>query len=181
VKRPVSGFARLRRRIVEAGALVAISALTSLTASTGAHAAQTPTPPAATASPPAATASPPAVNSKSESDGGFDALVKHLHGEFKITSAQEALWQKVVDVMRENAETLNKLAKSRSGNAHTMTAVDDLKSYSEISEAHAQGTKRLIPVFQALYDSMTDDQKKAADTEFQEHYRGHHQHHGVVH
>jgi hypothetical protein len=32
----------------------------------------------------------------------------------------------------------------------------------------------MIPVFQALYDSMSDAQKKAADDEFREHYAAHH-------
>ena len=66
------------------------------------------------------------------------------------------------------------LAKKRADGATTMTAVDDLKSYAEISEAHAEGAKKMIPVFEALYDTMTDAQKKAADDEFREHYAAHH-------
>jgi hypothetical protein len=51
-----------------------------------------------------------------------------------------------------------------------MTAVGDLKSYGEIIDAHADGIKKLIPVFTALYASMSDAQKKAADTCFRQGY-----------
>jgi hypothetical protein len=48
-----------------------------------------------------------------------------------------------------------------------MSAVEDLKSYSEIAEAHADGLKKFIPVFEPLYASMSDAQKKDADKLFQ--------------
>ena len=47
-----------------------------------------------------------------------------------------------------------------------MNAVDDLKSYGEITDAHADGIKKFTPVFATLYDSMSDAQKKQADTLF---------------
>ncbi len=47
-----------------------------------------------------------------------------------------------------------------------MTAVDDLRSYSAITDAHAEGLKKFIPVFEALYASMSDAQKKNVDTLF---------------
>lgn len=107
---------------------------------------------------------------------GVDGLIAHLHEEFKIAPAQENLFQKLADVMRENADAMSALAKKRADSAKTVTAVDDLKSYAEISAAHAEGTKKMIPVFQALYDSMSDAQKKAADDEFRAHYAAHHHH-----
>jgi periplasmic protein CpxP/Spy len=78
--------------------------------------------------------------------------------------------------MRENAETMTRLAQVRAEHAQTATAIDDLTSYAEISEANAAATKRMIPVFQALYDSMSPEQKKAADAEFRGHLqkRAHH-------
>lgn len=108
--------------------------------------------------------------------GGVDGLIEHLHDVFKITPAQESLFQKLADVMREDADAMSALAKKRADGAKTMTAPDDLKSYSEISEAHAEGAKKMIPAFQALYDSMSADQKRAADDEFREHYAAHHHH-----
>jgi len=39
-----------------------------------------------------------------------------------------------------------------------MTAVDNLQSYSAIVEAHAEGLKKFVPAFEALYTSMSDTQ-----------------------
>jgi hypothetical protein len=47
-----------------------------------------------------------------------------------------------------------------------MTAVDDLKSYAEITDAHADGIKKFTPVFATLYAGMPDAQKKNADGVF---------------
>jgi hypothetical protein len=58
------------------------------------------------------------------------------------------------------------LIQSRVQNAKTMTAVDDLRAYQGIADAHAEGLKKLIPAFEALYASMSDEQKKNADAVF---------------
>ena len=71
--------------------------------------------------------------------------------------------------MRDNAKTMEALIKARSEKAGTMTAVDDLKSYGEIAEAHADGLKKFIPAFEPLYAGMSDAQKKSADTLFRHH------------
>ena len=98
-----------------------------------------------------------------------EARIKELHTKLKITPAQEELWNNVAQVMRDNAKTMEALIKARSEKASTMTAVDDLKSYSEIAEAHADGLKKFIPAFEPLYASMSDAQKKNADTLFRHH------------
>jgi hypothetical protein len=50
-----------------------------------------------------------------------------------------------------------------------MTPVDDLKSYSEIAQTHADGLVQFIPVFASLYDSMSDAQKMNAAKLFRHH------------
>lgn len=101
-----------------------------------------------------------------------EARIKDLQAQLKITPAQEELWNKVAQVMRDNAKTMEALHQTRIEKAKTMTTVEDLKSYSEITQAHADGLKNFIPAFEALYASMADDQKKDADTLFR--YGGHH-------
>ena len=100
---------------------------------------------------------------------GIDALIDQLHDSLRITAEQESLWRGVTKVMRDNAETMSRLAQARAEHAQTATALDDLKSYAEISEAHAAGTRRMIPVFEGLYESMSPEQKRAADAEFRGH------------
>jgi protein CpxP len=95
-----------------------------------------------------------------------EARIKELHAKLNITQAQEGRWTNVTQVMRDNAQTMDALIKARADNAKTMTAVDDLKAYSDIAEAHAAGLKTFVPVFEAFYASMSDAQKKNADTIF---------------
>lgn len=104
--------------------------------------------------------------------------IKELHTKLKITSAQEELWTKIEQAMREDAKTMDRLTQARVEHAKEMTAVDDLKSYGEIAEAHANGIKNLTPLFAALYDSMSDAQKKEADALFRHggHKHGEHKH-----
>jgi len=106
---------------------------------------------------------PPAKVSKVDRT---EAHIKDLQAQLKITPAQEELWNKVTKVMRDNAKSMEALHQARVEKAKTMTTVEDLKSYSEITQAHADGLKNFIPVFEALYASMSDEQKKDADTLF---------------
>ncbi len=97
---------------------------------------------------------------------GVEQRIADLHKRLQITPAQESQWQQVADVMRQNAKDVEAAIKERNQNVKTMNAVDDLRSYEKISEVHEDGMKRLIPVFQTLYDGMSDAQKKNADTVF---------------
>jgi periplasmic protein CpxP/Spy len=96
----------------------------------------------------------------------IEARIKDLHAKLKITPAQEDLWNKVTQVMRDNAKTMDTLNQARYEKATTMNAVEDLKSYSEIAQAHADQLKNFVPVFEELYASMSDDQKKDANILF---------------
>lgn len=119
--------------------------------------APTPAPRPATRVATAATASPV---------DRVEARITDLRAKLAITQAQESLWSTVTQVMRENANTMDALRTARAARERTMTAIDDLSSYSEIAEAHAAGLKTFIPAFTALYDSMSDAQKKNADAVF---------------
>jgi protein CpxP len=92
--------------------------------------------------------------------------IKDMHAKLKITPAQEEQWLKVTQAMSDDAKIMDTLTQARADHAKEMTAVDDLKSYGEIAEAHAVGIKKLTPLFADLYASMSDSQKKEADTLF---------------
>jgi periplasmic protein CpxP/Spy len=104
--------------------------------------------------------------------------IKDMHTKLKITSAQEEQWVKVADVMRDNGKTMDTLTQARVDHAKDTNAIDDLKSYGEVAEAHADGIKKLTPLFADLYASMSDVQKKEADTLFRHgyHENGGHKH-----
>lgn len=110
--------------------------------------------------------SPPALAAKAPKEDRVEARISDMHGKLKITQEQEEQWTKVAQIMRDNAKSMETLTQARMEHAGTMTAVDDLKSYGEMTDAHADGLKKLTPVFATLYDGMSDPQKKEADTLF---------------
>lgn len=152
------------------GALLIVPAL----AQTTMPSAPPPTPPtAAPAAPsvaPAAPSTAPATKATptktSKRVSGVEARIKSLHSRLKITAAQEPQWQQVAQAMRDNAAQIEKLVSERNAKLKTMTAIDNLQTYSDISQAHADGLKKLVPVFDTLYGSMSDAQKKVADAVF---------------
>jgi protein CpxP len=103
---------------------------------------------------------------KASVEDRVEARITNMHAKLKITAAQEDQWAKVAQVMRDNEKTIEPLIKARTENAKTMTAVDDLKSYGKITDAHADGIKKFTPVFATLYEGMSDAQKKEADGMF---------------
>ena len=116
----------------------------------------------------------PAAPAKPSRADRVEARVTKLHDQLKITATQEPQWNAVAQVMRDNENTMRAAIEQRRQNAATMTAVDDLRSYQAITEAHAQGLQKLVPAFQALYETMSDDQKKNADKIFSHGPRHHH-------
>ncbi|UVA81916.1 MULTISPECIES: Spy/CpxP family protein refolding chaperone [Pandoraea] len=120
-----------------------------------------------------ATDSPTAAHAmKTAARTPVETRISNLHTRLQITSAQESLWQPVAQVMRENADTMQSLLKARSEGASHMSATDDMRSYGQIAEAHAEGIRKLTPAFAALYGSMSDVQKHNADLIFRD--QGHH-------
>jgi uncharacterized membrane protein YdfJ with MMPL/SSD domain len=95
-----------------------------------------------------------------------EARIKELHHSLKVTEAQKGLWDNLTQVMRENAKDMDALTKDMAKNAKTMNAVEHLKFHSQITEAHLNQLKKLMPPFEAFYASLSDEQKKITDTIF---------------
>jgi hypothetical protein len=95
-----------------------------------------------------------------------EAHIKELHKRLHITDAQKPQWESLAQVMRDNAKAMTDLQKERAADAQSMSAVDVIKSYESVVQAHEDGMKKFIPPFEALYNSMSDAQKKTADSLF---------------
>ena len=108
-----------------------------------------------------------------------EAQITDLHTKLQITPAQEDQWNKVALAMRENASQMDILVYSRKGKLGTLNAVDNLKSYKDVSDAHTACLAKFIAAFEPLYASMSDTQKANADAIFaakmarQGHHKGH--------
>ena len=96
----------------------------------------------------------------------IEQRIKSLHDQLKITAAEEPQWGAVAQVMRDNAQSVAALVSERREKAATMNAVDDLRSYQAVAEAHAAGIAKLASAFQALYAVMPPEQQKNADAVF---------------
>lgn len=95
-----------------------------------------------------------------------EARIKELHAQLRITPAEEPQWNEFAQVMRENARDMDEAFIQRAQQYPTMNAVQNMQSYEQISEQHAQRVQKLIPAFQKLYDAMPDQQKQLTDQVF---------------
>ena len=104
--------------------------------------------------------------SSSAGIASVEARIKDLHKELHITDAQKPLWDALAIVMRTNAQTMTDLQKQRATDSQSESAVEVIKSYEAVIDAHEDGMKKFVPPFEALYNSMSDAQKKTADSLF---------------
>jgi protein CpxP len=124
---------------------------------------------AALATPPAFAADATTASDKAAAQKPIDRAderIKQLHEALKITPDQEPKFDKLADVMRDNAKEMSAAVEKRSAAEKTTTALDDLKAYQTIAQAHADGLKNLVPAFETLYGALSDQQKKEADQLF---------------
>jgi periplasmic protein CpxP/Spy len=119
--------------------------------------------PSSGTTPPAA--AKPKQTAKQEA-AGVEAHIAQLQKKLKVTEQQKPQWDAFAQVMRDNATQFAVVTKSRQEKMKSLNAVDDLRSYQEIAQTHANGLRRLTETFQALYDTMSPEQKKNADTVF---------------
>jgi hypothetical protein len=149
MKRTTTPFQRRPMPVLAAGLLLAIATLAA---------------PASAATPGQTQASAHVMTVAAHTP--VDTRINSLHARLQITADQESLWQPVAQVMRDNASTMDSLRQSRMANASNMSAIDDLRSYGQVVDAHADGIKKLTSAFEALYNSMSDTQKHNADLIF---------------
>jgi periplasmic protein CpxP/Spy len=92
--------------------------------------------------------------------------IADLHSRLQITPQQSQQWDQFAQVMRANAKEMDQAYQQRADRFSTMTAVDNMQSFAQIEQERAQNMQKLVPAFQALYDSLSDQQKKTADQMF---------------
>lgn len=95
-----------------------------------------------------------------------ESQIKQLQGTLTITAEQEPLWNNLTQVMRENAKDMDAIRKERSENTEPMSAVEQMKFHSKITQAHLDQMNKLIPTFEAFYASLSDQQKNITNMVF---------------
>lgn len=112
------------------------------------------------------TQSKTAAPSKQTFANRVEQRIKRLHEELKITAGEQPQWDAVAQAMREDAEKVGALIRERREKAATMNAVDDMRTYQAIAEAHAVALAKITSAFEALYEVMSPEQRKVADKLF---------------
>lgn len=92
--------------------------------------------------------------------------IKELHAQLRITSAEQPQWEQFAAVMRDNARDMDRNFAQRAQQYPTMNALQNMQSYQQIAEAHAQHLQKLVPAFESLYNAMPAQQKQLADQVF---------------
>lgn len=146
-------------------------ALAALLALPGAALAQTAQPSAAQqpASPPSAGATSPMAGhpvSGKNAEERVERYIKDLHTRLQITPAEEAQWNQFAELMRQNARDMDQVFMQRADQFSSLNAVQNLQSYAQLAEAHAQRVQKLVPAFENLYNAMPEQQKRVADQVF---------------
>ena len=123
----------------------------------------------ATASAPApAAASAPATHR----DTMVERRITELHAKLKITPAEQKPFDDFAQAMRDNATRMDQLVSDHRTMAQTATAVDQLKAYSDMAQAHAEEVSHLVTPFSTLYAALSPEQKKMADQSFRDFANG---------
>jgi hypothetical protein len=119
-----------------------------------------------------ATASTPAGAAPSLSKEALQRMEQHnkqLHDELGITSAEQPQWDKFAQTMRDNAAGMSQALSERGAKIMSMNADENMKSYAEVAQVHADNMKKAAAAFDALYNDLTPQQKQTADAVFRNH------------
>jgi periplasmic protein CpxP/Spy len=105
-----------------------------------------------------------------------EGRIAYMKAELKITSAQEAQFDKVAQALRQNDTERRQSFTQIRAERRNQTALQRLEAQARFSAMRAQQSDRFLAAFRPLYDSLSSDQKKAADDLFGGHMRrfGHH-------
>ena len=103
-----------------------------------------------------------------------EGRIAFLKAELKITPAQEADFAKVAQVLRQNdRDRRQRFQEMRAQRDQPHNALQRLEVRARFAAVQAQQTDRYLAAFRPLYDSLSPDQKKAADDLMQPHMGRH--------
>jgi periplasmic protein CpxP/Spy len=149
-------------------ASAAVAALLFLPAAALAQTSTTPAAATPQGGPPPAASSPMAGHpvAGKNAEERVERRIAELRTQLRITPAEQQQWDQFAGVMRENARDMDQIFVQRAQQLGSMTALQNMQSYEQLAEAHAQHLQALVAAFQNLYDAMPDQQKQLTDQVF---------------
>jgi hypothetical protein len=94
-----------------------------------------------------------------------ESNITSLHQRLQITPAQEAPFNAVATVLRANARAEASSPHQPPANA---SAVEELRAEIQYDEIELGGLRKLLPALEALYASLSPQQRQAADMAFRQ-------------
>lgn len=97
-----------------------------------------------------------------------EAHIVRLRAKLGITAAEMPQWDALAAVMRDNAQSMQRLYQKRTARIQHMNAVQVLESYRLFARLHVAALDRLVPAFRRLYAVLSPVQRRTADDLFQD-------------
>ena len=103
----------------------------------------------------------------------IEGRIAFLKAELKITDAQAPQFDKLAAAMRENAKAKQEAFEQlRADRDKPRTALDNVEMRAKFAALRTANAQRFLAAFKPLYESLSDEQKKAADELFTHHRHG---------
>jgi len=119
-----------------------------------------------------AAGAPPAVatpHAAAHSPGAVEQRINQLHAQLHITPQEQSQWDTFAQTMRQNADNMRSAIDQRASQMDTMDAAQNMRSYAQLAQVHAQDMQDMSSAFQALYQTMSPEQRQGADQLFRAH------------
>ncbi|MGO9444289.1 MAG: Spy/CpxP family protein refolding chaperone [Thiobacillaceae bacterium] len=94
----------------------------------------------------------------------IDKRIRELHDQLSITDLQSQQWNAFAQTMRDNARKIDKAFRDRAKRLPSLNAEQAMTSYAALAQLHADNMQKLAVAFSALYATLSDEQKKMADS-----------------
>ncbi len=92
--------------------------------------------------------------------------ITELRNNLKITPAQQPAFDEFATLMRGNAQAMTASFQGRATQVAAMNADQNMQSFAQMAQQHAQQLQTLSASFTKLYSALSDEQKKLADNSF---------------
>jgi len=92
-----------------------------------------------------------------------EGRVAFLKAELAITDAQAKVWDAYADQLKQNMQSMHDMRKTMMAARSGKTPVERLDSRITAMDGRVKALKEIKPKLAALYDALSDQQKKKAD------------------
>ncbi len=92
-----------------------------------------------------------------------EGRIAFIKAELAITDAQGKVWDAYAEALKKNMQSMQDMRKTMMAAQAGKTPVERLDAHVTAMEGRLQALKDIKPALAALYDALSDDQKKTAD------------------